>query len=169
MAAGDRSHVAAAPRAGGPAPAQAPAPVQELNPPVLAATPAPPATQARAPLSGGDLREFVERFQRLYASDDVEPFLALFSTEVRSNDGDYAGLASDYRRLFDRRRLRRLNLSDLRWDIDGDRAAANGRYEAWVGPSADKPERHTRGRIILQLTDGEDGMRITRLDHTVTD
>ena len=129
----------------------------------------PPATQARARLSGSDLREFVERFQRLYAADDVEHFLALFSAEARSNDSDYAGLASDYRRFFDQRRLRRINLSDLRWEIDGDRAAGKGHYEAWVGPRADKPERRTRGRITLQLMDGEDGMRITRLDHTVVD
>jgi hypothetical protein len=162
----DPGRVAAASQSGnGLAPVQAPA--QELAPPAPATSPAPPTAQARATLSGGDLREFVERFQRLYASDDVEHFLALFSAEVRSNDSDYAGLASDYRRLFDRRRLRRLNLSDLHWEIDGDRAAGNGRYEAWVGPSNDKPERHTRGQILLQLTDGEDGMRITRLEHTV--
>jgi pyruvate/2-oxoglutarate dehydrogenase complex dihydrolipoamide acyltransferase (E2) component len=170
MAARDSSRGATVSRPDGrPAPAPAPALAQELNPPVLAPTPAPPTAQARAPLSGGDLREFVERFQRLYASDDVEHFLALFSTEVNSNDSGYAGLASDYRRLFDQRRLRRLNLSDLRWEIDGDRAAGTGRYEAWVGPSADKPERHTRGQIMLQLTDGEGGVRITRLDHTVID
>lgn len=151
------------------APAQKPAPPVPEATPVRAATPAPATTQARASLSGSDLREFVERFQRLYAADDVEHFLALFSAEAISNDSDYAGLASDYRRFFGRRRLRWINLSDLRWEIDGDRAAGNGRYEAWVGPHANKPEHRTRGRIRLQLRGGEDGMRITRLDHTVVD
>lgn len=164
----DGSAAVAASRPGS-EPARVQVPAQELNPSVPEATPVPPATQASARLSGGDLREFVERFQRLYASDDVERFLALFSAEARSNDSDYAGLASDYRHLFDRRPLRWLSLSELRWEIDGDRAAGNGRYEAWVGPSANRPERRTRGQITLQLRGEENGMRITRLDHTVVD
>ena len=112
--------------------------------------------------------EFVERFERLYTADDVERFLALFSPGARGNKGNYADLAGDYRRLFEQRRHRRLSLSDLRWEIDGDRAAGNGRYAAWVGPGVGKPESHTHGQILLQLTRDAHGLRITRLHHTVS-
>lgn len=120
-----------------------------------------------AVLSSSELREFIQRFEHLYTADDVDQFLTLFSADARGNKGNYADLAGDYRRLFEQRRQRRLVLSDLRWEIDGNRAAGNGSYAAWVGPGAGKPESHTRGRILLQLTRDGLGLRITRLHHTV--
>ncbi|MCQ4165469.1 DnaJ domain-containing protein [Tahibacter sp. P2K] len=188
--------IAAPPRqtaaAGTPRPAAAPEPAARSReppprynrnaavaaaPPTSAAPPRPsaaipqPATApaaAVAVLSSSELREFVERFERLYTADDVERFLALFSPGARGNKGNYADLAGDYRRLFEQRRHRRLSLSDLRWEIDGDRAAGNGRYAAWVGPGVGKPESHTHGQILLQLTRDAHGLRITRLHHTVS-
>lgn len=144
-------------------------PAREANASASATTPGPAVTQARTGLSDGDLRDFVDRFQHLYGADDVERFLALFSAQAQGNNRDYAGLASDYRRLFEQRRRRRLNLSELHWEIDGEHAAGNGNYEAWVGPSADKPQSRTRGQIMLQLTREDGGVRITRLHHTVTE
>jgi len=139
--------------------------------------PEPPATPpaatvfeaATAPLSAADLNNFIEGFQRLYGADDVEPFLALFSMQARGNGGEYAELAGDYRRLFRQRRQRRLRLSDLSWQVDGDRAVLNGSYEAWVGATADQPQSNTHGQIMLQLTRGKDGVRITQLHHTVNE
>ena len=139
----------------------------------VATAPAAPAPVAAEPvassLSGADLSEFIERFQHLYSADDVERFLALFNAQARGNSGDYAELAGDYRRLFAQRRQRRLSLSDLHWQVDGDIAAGNGKYEAWVGATADKPEGLTRGQIMLQLTRGKDGVHITQLRHTVNE
>jgi hypothetical protein len=136
--------------------------------PVASAEPA-PAQRAEPALSAGDLRDFVERFERLYEADDVDRFLALFSTRARGNDGGHAELVADYRRLFEQRRQRWLRLSDVRWQVDGTHAAGSGSYAAWVGASAGKPASQTRGRIQLQLARDADGVRIVRLQHSVNE
>lgn len=156
-----------------PARAAPPRPAIVLLPQADPASAAPPrhaaAVAPASAISPSELHTFVERFQRLYSGDDIDGFLALFSAQAQGNNGSPADLIRDYRRLFAQRPLRRLQLSQLHWDIDGSRAAGNGNYEAWVGPGAGRPESRTHGLILLQLVRGDDGMRITRLHHAVAE
>ena len=139
------------------------------DPPIAMATPEAKPETSPAALSVTDVAEFADRFQRLYAEDDVEHFLRLFSPQVTGNSGGFSEIASDYRRLFSQRKLRRLSLSSLHWQIEGDTAVGNGAYETWVGAASAKPEGRTRGQIMLELHRSNDGVHITQLRHTVSE
>lgn len=128
-----------------------------------AAPPAPPPTA----LSEAEILAFVARFETLYAGDDVDAFLALFGDDAVGNGSDgLRELSIDYRRLFATYTRRELRLHDMRWQIDEGRAVGHGRYDAHVDASKDSP-KESQGQILLALRRDADGLRITRLNHSL--
>lgn len=126
-----------------------------------------PVAPPPAALSEAEVLAFVARFERLYAGDDVDAFLALFGDDAVGNGSDgLRELSIDYRRLFATYSRRELRLRDMRWQIDEGRAVGHGRYDAHVDASKDSP-KDSQGRILLALRRDADGLRITRLNHSL--
>lgn len=121
---------------------------------------------APPPLSEDEILAFVARFERLYAGDDVDAFLALFGDDAIGNGSDgLSELRVDYRRLFSTSAHRELRLREMRWQIDAGRAVGHGRYDASVDAAAERKD--SQGQILLALRRDGDRLRITRLNHSV--
>lgn len=97
---------------------------------VVPVQPAPVTTGqiAVAPPSDAQAVVVLEAFRTRYEAGDLAGLLKLFSMRDRSDGG--AALALDYGRLFGSTRERKLALSDLRWQVNGDRLAGAGRFRA---------------------------------------
>jgi len=121
---------------------------------------------APPPLSEDEILAFVARFERLYAGDDVDAFLALFGDDAVGNGSDgLSELRVDYHRLFSTSAHRELRLREMRWQIEAGRAVGHGRYDASVDAAAQRKD--SQGQILLALRRDGESLRITRLNHSV--
>ncbi|QBQ55980.1 DnaJ domain-containing protein [Nitrosococcus wardiae] len=130
------------------------------------AVPMPEKNHAPGTMLPQALQHLLRRFVTTYQRGDLEGFLILFSADASTND--YAGkpaLRQDYARFFSSTQARELQLSNLRWQVEGDTAQGKGRYLVQVSKASGTVE--SQGQIHFQVQSREGAPLITGLFNTV--
>jgi putative secretion ATPase (PEP-CTERM system associated) len=92
-------------------------------------------------IAEAELDQLIGHFVRTYEKGDIEAFMSLFAQDAQSNDqSTVAGIRQDYVDLFTGTAMRKLVLSGIKWDQDGEMVRGESQYEV-------KIQANGRGRI----------------------
>ncbi len=107
--------------------------------------------------------QVLQTFSRHYQSGQLDPFMALFSADARSDRGGRTAIAEDYGRLFSSSHRRSLDLSRLQWQSQNFGWRLNARYVAKVQRESDLLPVKNKGTIELDFVDEGGRLRIRRI------
>lgn len=114
-----------------------------------------------------ELEDLINRYSSAYQRGDLTRLMALFAPGARGKGGtSRAGIQLDYEALFSTHLVRRMELSDVRWQRHGSTASATARYALWLRQRSNGDQiqltgaiRFTairqEGRILLEAIDYE--------------
>jgi hypothetical protein len=83
-----------------------------------------------------------------------------------NGEADRQALRQPYAELFGAYKIRRLQLSDLRWDICGDSAKVVTQYEVWLMKRGNGQPSQRTGTIRLDLQRRDGRVLIVNVEHT---
>ncbi|MFL6648120.1 MAG: response regulator [Sulfurifustaceae bacterium] len=128
------------------------------------ATPTPP--PAATKISRDELSAFLRRFAAVYETGDAEQFVGLFADNARTNDRiGRKGIRDDYETLFRSTDMRRMNLGQMSWEIDGNQAYGWGDFDVTVRRATDRETYAYSGSMTFVLEKMDGRIRIVRLYH----
>jgi hypothetical protein len=135
---------------------------------------APPVEQPAVPVDPALLTRrqaelLIGRYVGAYEAGNLDAFLALFTPDVASNEGnDRETLAAHYRDFFRSTYARRLEVYQLRWDWpDRDQLRLRFMFRASIRRGAFEPEESFLGQMTFGIRAGADGWRISRFFYQV--
>ena len=92
-----------------------------------------PTSAASRQISQPELATLLKRFVFVYQAGDIEQFLNLFASDVRTNDRtSKAGLREDYEDLFGTTDIRQMVLGNVTWEVNDNHANGWGNFEVKV-------------------------------------
>jgi len=125
-----------------------------------------PQPQTPPPPEKEELRILLTNFVTAYNRGNIDALMTLFSQEARTNDrSNINDIRDDYEQLFKTTRSREIILTKIVWDVDGNKAVANGLFEARIRPLSGGEMTVYKGKIRFGVTKFEGGILITQLLH----
>ena len=114
-----------------------------------------------------ELERLMKVFEYAYAEGDAELFSSLISEDIIVNDATgKKRIVSDYQEVFSSTLMRKLHVNDMSWDLQGQRALGNGKFELVVQSQNANVEKVYSGLMSVNIemnTLGE--LYITELYH----
>jgi hypothetical protein len=127
------------------------------------AVPVPQVTASASGPSQGEALQVLQAFSRHYQAGQLEPFMALFSTDAQNDRGGRSAIAEDYGRLFQSSRRRSLDLSRLQWQPQSFGWRLSARYLAKVQRDNDLLPVKNKGTIELDFAEEGGRIRVRRI------
>lgn len=143
--------------------------------PAVVATAAPPVVEASRPISDAasmnisiqELDRLAATFSQAYEAGNLDLLLGLFSEDAHTNDqSDKAGIAEDYRELFQLSSKRSFTIERLRWEQDkngGLKGEGDFQVEVQLKSGA---ANSVKGKVIFYVKRGPAGLLITEMIHS---
>jgi len=105
-------------------------------------------------------------FVALYGKGELEPFLHLFSDDVKTkNSSSKVALRKDYRSLFESTSKRLIRLQDVRWNIESKEAMGEADFKLTIVKNGEDIPRSYEGSLTFQVFKA-DRVIITGLYHS---
>ena len=118
-------------------------------------------------LTSEEIEEQVERYAGAFRSGDLNRVMGLIKPmDCCNGEADRQALRQPYAELFGAYKIRRLQLSDLRWDICGDSAKVVTQYEVWLMKRGNGQPSQRTGTIRLDLQRRDGRVLIVNVEHT---
>ncbi|MDH4274961.1 MAG: DnaJ domain-containing protein, partial [Gammaproteobacteria bacterium] len=118
-----------------------------------------------APVTHADLQILVKKLTSTYERGNIDNFVALFDSNVKTNDGTgVAGVRDDYQKLFKDTRRRNMDITNLRWQFSGPTAKGDGDFRVVI-LSGDGSEHEVKGKLKLQVAKMGEQAYITGMDY----
>ena len=115
-------------------------------------------------VSSAQLNALIGHFIDTYERGDLHGFMALFSEQVRTDNGfGKSGLRGDYGTLFYTSKSRHMRLNNMRWQRRGKFIRGHGNFVARVRSRGQEYIKHYTGTIRFELENQEHGLLIRGL------
>lgn len=125
------------------------------------------ASVAPAEIREQDLSSLLERFVFYYEAGQLEPFMALFAQDAQTNNRTTrAGVAEDYRSLFESSISRVMRLRDLRWNRQAQQAFGEADFTLSIVSRGEVRPRSYEGRLTFQVVRQDGQLLIRGLFHS---
>jgi CheY-like chemotaxis protein len=117
-------------------------------------------------ISQPELATLLKRFVFVYQAGDIEQFLNLFSSDVRTNaQTSKAGLREDYERLFSTTDMRQMILGNVAWEVNDNSANGWGNFEVKVRNAGQESIKAFNGSLTFQVEKIDGRLQIKKLYH----
>ena len=114
------------------------------------------------PASIDELKQVLENFASAYRAGDIERFMALFAPDAKTNDRSTSqGIRDDYVELFTSTESRKIDLSDMRWQREGNVSRGEGLYVVKVQPKGKSKTDVYRGKLWFNIRRDDEKLLIT--------
>jgi ketosteroid isomerase-like protein len=118
-------------------------------------------------LTTQEIEEQVERYAEAFRSGDLNRVMGLIKPmDCCNGEADRQAIRRPYAELFGSYMVRRMQLSDIRWDICGDAANVETRYEVWLKRRGNGQPSHRTGTIRLDLQRRDGQIVIVNVEHS---
>ena len=148
-------------------------PIAPASPVVAPPTVSEPAPQTATPSAASDeikdqdLNALLEKFVFHYEAGQLEPFMALFAADAQTNNRTTrAGVADDYRSLFESSISRVMRLRDLRWNRQAQQAFGETDFSLSIVSRGEVRPRSYEGRLTFQVVRQDGQLLIRGLFHS---
>jgi hypothetical protein len=117
-------------------------------------------------ISQSELATMLNRFVFVYQAGDIEQFLNLFASDVRTNaQTSKAGLRDDYERLFSTTNLRQMVLGKVTWEVNDNSANGWGNFEVKVRNEGQETIKAFNGSLTFHVEKIDGRLQIKKLYH----
>lgn len=117
-------------------------------------------------ISQAELVTLLKRFVFVYQAGDIEQFLNLFASDVRTNDQtSKAGLRADYEELFNTTDMRQMILGNVTWEVSDNHANGWGNFEVKVRKAGQQTIKAFNGSLTFQVDKIDGRLQIKKLYH----
>jgi len=124
----------------------------------------------RAGLNESLLQQLQQSFENAYQGGKIDRFMQLFSVNARTNSQDsLVGIRQEYVELFNTTRSRKMKFEGIRWQIDGNKARGDGRYNALIMPKGTVKESVYKGKVTIHAELRDRRLRISSFYFTSDD
>lgn len=113
-----------------------------------------------------ELATLLKRFVFVYQAGDIEQFLNLFASDVRTNaQTSKEGLRDDYERLFSTTDMRQMVLGNVTWEVNDNQANGWGNFEVKVRNAGQESIKAFNGSLTFQVEKIDGRLQIKKLYH----
>jgi hypothetical protein len=117
-------------------------------------------------ISQSELATMLNRFVFVYQAGDIDQFLNLFASDVRTNaQASKAGLRDDYERLFSTTDLRQMVLGKVTWEVNDNSANGWGNFEVKVRNEGQETIKAFNGSLTFHVEKIDGRLQIKKLYH----
>ncbi len=117
-------------------------------------------------INQAELTTLLKRFVFVYQAGDIEQFLNLFASDVRTNDRtSKAGLREDYEDLFNTTDMRQMVLGNVTWEVSDNQANGWGNFEVKVRKAGQETIKAFNGSLTFQVEKIGGRLQIKKLYH----
>ena len=117
-------------------------------------------------ISQSELTTLLNRFVFVYQAGDIDLFLNLFASDVRTNaQTSKAGLRDDYERLFSTTDLRQMVLGKVTWEVNDNSANGWGNFEVKVRNDGEEAIKAFNGSLTFHVEKIGGRLQIKKLYH----
>jgi hypothetical protein len=117
-------------------------------------------------ISQSELATLLNRFVFVYQAGDIDLFLNLFASDVRTNaQTSKQGLRDDYERLFNTTNLRQMVLGKVTWEVNDNSANGWGNFEVKVRNEGQETIKAFNGSLTFHVEKIDGRLQIKKLYH----
>jgi hypothetical protein len=117
-------------------------------------------------ISQSELATLLNRFVFVYQAGDIDLFLNLFASDVRTNvQTSKQGLREDYERLFNTTDLRQMVLGKVTWEVNDNAANGWGNFEVKVRNEGQETIKAFNGSLTFHVEKIDGRLQIKKLYH----
>lgn len=117
-------------------------------------------------ITQSELAALLNRFVFVYQAGDIDLFLNLFASDVRTNaQTSKAGLRDDYERLFNTTNLRQMVLGKVTWEVNDNNANGWGNFEVKVRNEGQETIKAFNGSLTFHVEKIDGRLLIKKLYH----
>jgi CheY-like chemotaxis protein len=117
-------------------------------------------------ISQSELATMLNRFVFVYQAGDIEQFLNLFASDVRTNaQTSRAGVREDYERLFSTTDMRQMILGKVTWEVNDNSANGWGNFEVKVRNAGQETIKAFNGSLTFHVEKINGRLQIKKLYH----
>jgi len=117
-------------------------------------------------ISQSELATLLNRFVFVYQAGDIDLFLNLFASDVRTNaQTSKAGLRDDYERLFSTTNLRQMILGKVTWEVNDNSANGWGNFEVKERNEGQETIKAFNGSLTFHVEKIDGRLLIKKLYH----
>jgi CheY-like chemotaxis protein len=125
-----------------------------------------PTSASSGKISQPELATLLKRFVFVYQAGDIEQFLNLFASNVRTNSQtSKAGLREDYERLFSTTDVRQMVLGNVTWEVNDNNANGWGNFEVKVRNAGQETIKAFNGSLTFHVEKIDGRLQIKKLYH----
>jgi hypothetical protein len=125
-----------------------------------------PTSASPGKISQPELATLLKRFVFVYQAGDIEQFLNLFASDVRTNaQTSKAGVREDYERLFSTTDMRQMILGNVTWEVNDNNANGWGNFEVKVRNAGQETIKAFNGSLTFHVEKIDGRLQIKKLYH----